>query len=80
MVSWSRPSPDLVRPEQAPSTKYIIHSLPRRVLSGFCTCEAVRRLTNNFKVDGLTRALTRQLYILCVLCYSLGFIGFLTFS
>ena len=43
-------------------------------------CEAVRRLMNNFKVDGLTRALTRQLYILYFLVFSLGFIGFLSFS
>ena len=34
---------------------------------------------NTFKVDGLTRALTRQLDILYVLGFSLGFIGFLSF-
>ena len=39
--------------------------------------EAVRRLMNTFKVDGLTRALTRQLQIADFLCFSLGFIGFL---
>ena len=42
--------------------------------------EAVRRLMNNFKVDGLTRALTRQLYILYVLGVSLGLMCFLSFS
>ena len=36
--------------------------------------EAVRKLMNTFKVDGLTRALTRQLYIPHVLCFSLGYI------
>ena len=32
---------------------------------------------NNFKVDGITRARTRQLYILCVLGFSLGLLVFL---
>ena len=41
--------------------------------------EAVRKLMNTFKVDGLTRALTRQLYIPYFLCFSFGFIGFLSF-
>ena len=34
---------------------------------------------NTFRVDGLTRALARQLQIADFLCFSLGFIGFLSF-
>ena len=45
----------------------------------FTASEALRRLMNTFKVDGLTRALTRQLDILSFLSFSLGFIGFLSF-
>ena len=36
----------------------------------------VRRLMNTYKADGLTRALTRQLWIAYVLNFSLGFVGF----
>ena len=35
---------------------------------------AVRRLMNTLKVDGLTRALTRQLFFVLVLSFSFGFI------
>ena len=38
--------------------------------------EAVRRLMNTLKVDGLTRALTRQLVFALFLSFSLGFISF----
>ena len=42
--------------------------------------EAVRRLMNIFKVDGLTRVLTRQLLNVYFLSFSHGFLRFLSFS
>ena len=59
----------------APSLYYLINPLWRPGIPAYneprlrvwkwygLTTEAVRKLMNNFKVDGLTRALTRQLYI-----------------
>ena len=47
--------------------------------AGFSACEAVRRLMNTFKVDGLTRSLTRQLLNEVFISISLGFIGVLSF-
>ena len=44
-----------------------------------CLHEAGRKLMNTFQVDGLTRALTRQLYIRGFLDVSLGFIVFPNF-
>ena len=43
------------------------------------TLEAVRKLMNTFRVDGLTRALTRQLQIADFLSFSFGFISVSSF-
>ena len=43
------------------------------------THEAVRRLMNTLKVDGLTRALTRQLFFALGPSFSLGFVGIVGF-
>ena len=49
-------------------------------INGRAQCGALRQEVNKFKVDGLTRALTRQLYILYFIGCSSGFIVFLNFS
>ena len=57
-----------------------IHSSVTERMYYKTTLDAVRKLMNNFRVDGLSRALTRQLYIPRFLGFSLGLIDFLSFS
>ena len=72
-IVWTKPCPYLVS-RFPPCFALFSETAP------FVFVCLVRRLMNTLKVDGLTRALTRQLYIADLIGFSIGFIGFLRFS